>query len=66
MREVSYEPRHFDPNRPSGSELTLGSIGKISNAVAAVLADIAALNTRLDALEKAAPAAPRFVTEARP
>ena len=58
MREVSYEPRQFDPNRPSGSELTIGSIGKLSNA-------IADLNRRLDALEKAAPSAPLLIREAR-
>jgi hypothetical protein len=51
MHETSYEPRHFDPNRPFGSELTLGSIGKLSNAVADVLASIADLNRRLDRLE---------------
>jgi hypothetical protein len=66
MREVSYTPRKFDPDRPTGSSLTIGSVAKISNAVAAVLADIAALNTRLDALEKAAaPAAPLLISEAQ-
>ena len=45
-------------NRPSGSELTLGSIGKISNAVADARDNIAKLdgmlsdlNCRLDRLE---------------
>jgi hypothetical protein len=67
MREVSYEPRHFDPNRPSGPELTTGNIAKISNAVAILLADIGDLNKRLDRIEKAAaPTRPLLIPEARP
>ena len=66
--------RQFDPNRPSGAELTLGSIGKISGAVAEARENIAKteaairdLNRRLDALEKtAAPAAPLLIREAQP
>ena len=60
---VFVERRRFNP--VSGSELTTGNLGKISNAVASVLADIAELNARLDALETAAgAAAPLLIREA--
>ena len=43
-------PRHFDPDRPSGSEITVGNIGKLASAIAEFRADIADLGKRIDAV----------------
>jgi hypothetical protein len=64
MREVSYTPRPFNP--VSGSSLTVGTLAKISDAVAPLLTDIDALNRRLDRLEQRDGSPKPVISEAQP